>query len=184
MIGTGRISPARLEAITKEVVDLTVRPSAIHQRAVLRHHLNRLNHHGVGQAWVEVHDRVVQPMMENHVPKRIPPQRARRTQLLRERVNHFPTELTQQLQRRLLHQRILGILLRTHATVSNNKSRSSVETSICPDTSLGRRRSRRVEKLCSLEPKGQGLSVEGPDRVGKLQHQIRRRDHRLYLSQG
>ena len=144
MIGTGRISPARLEAITEEVVDLTVRPSAMHQRAVLRHHLNRLNHHRLGQTWVEVHDRIMQPMMENHIPKRIPPQRARRTQLLRERVNHFPPKLTQQLQRRLLHQRILGILLRNHATVSNNKSRSSPDTSICPDTSLGSSMSRSV----------------------------------------
>src|SRR5699024_3925298 len=94
---------------------------------------------------------VPKPVGEEHVVARVAAQRARRTEYLGERVDHRPTELTQQLERRLFDQPLLRILPWCHPTdPSTRESRSSDDTSICPVTSFGRSRSLRDARWRAL----------------------------------
>src|SRR3546814_207877 len=90
---------------------------------------------------------------EHHLVHRVPSERPVRPERLLPSVDDGPAQLGQQLQRRLFDQPVLRVRPRSHATdPSTNASRSSDDTSICPVTSFGRRRSRisssrRIEKV-------------------------------------
>ena len=137
------VSPGSPVPVPQQLVDLPVGPHPVHHRTVPCERFQRLL---TGRYWhprVEDGQRITQPVNEDHLSHGIPAQGARRPEHLGEGIDHLPAEGLQQLQRRLLHQRTLPVGRRSHATsCSTSASRSSDDTLMRPDTSMGRSRFR------------------------------------------
>ena len=122
-------------------MDLLAGSGPVHQRPVLGDRQQRLLDDVVRDRRIEEVKGVAQAVGEDGLVDRVPTEGASRSERLGVGVDDGPPQLGEQIECGILDEFGLGVAPRVHATDSTMASRSRDDTSICPVTSLGRRRS-------------------------------------------